>query len=135
MEPVEGRCPVKTAKGSICGAALKEGQPTCKKHASAAAVEPEPEPEPDVDMIVEEEEQKSPEEIRLEEEPELVIPDPEPEPLQPPIESDLFHRPEWTMHYVDDSATMLRTLQDIQVVDLDARQWEQLELKIRACFE
>lgn len=131
MEPVEGRCPAKTHKGSICGILLKDGQQTCKKHVSAALstssdqqdiVQPEPEPEP--------------EDIRMENEPEWVVePEPEPEPLQPPIESELFRRPEWTTHYVENSAAMLRTLQDMQVVDLDARQWEQLESKIRACFE
>lgn len=132
-EPLEGRCRCKTQKGFFCGVEVKDGGLYCKRHLNCLAVVGGSEPEPPApEPVVPEPEPEDPQEMRLQLEPELgAIADEEP---VPPIEADLFQRPEWTTHFASDTASMMAALQHIEVVDLDVHQLEALEANIRACF-
>ena len=131
--PLEGRCSCKTQKGFFCGAVVKDGGLYCKRHQNCLAVvggaDSQPQPEPEPIVIEPEQEPVEPQDVRLQEEPEVVVEEP-----VPPIEAELLQRSEWTTHFVSDTPAMMSILQQIEVVDLDAQQFEALEANIRACF-
>jgi len=141
-EPLEGRCKCKTQKGFFCGAAVKDGGMYCKRHVNCLAVVGGVQPEPAPEVIVIDAEREDPQDVRLQQEPEVVIVEDapsepvvdEPVPPVPPIEAELFQRAEWTTHFVSDTTALMSALQEIEVVDLDAQQFEALEANIRACF-
>lgn len=146
--PTAGRCVCKTKKGEYCGAAVKGDALVCKRHA-ACPIPPEiaaqfAQPVTAQPLVVVDEPMDldidDPTVQRDQAEPVLIVPDTDPVPVQPvepvePVESQLFQQPEWGTVYVNTTADMVHILDHLVVVDIDEQQLQQLNNKIRACFE